>query len=618
MEKIISINFHGRVIPIEEGAYNDLKKYIDSLRGHFASEEGSDDIIHDIENRIAELFSERIKRGASCIGNSDLDAVIGSIGRLEDIEAADGEEEREPGSGDYTPPNGQQRQRAKGRFFRSADDKVIAGVCSGIANQMGIDPVIIRILFVLLSGALFWIYILMWIIVPSQSISANVVRRLYRNPDDKMIAGVCGGLAVYFKTETWILRIIFAFPLILSIFSGGVHALWWHWPLGIGPRIFAGSIGSTLSIIYIVLWIALPYARSVTDMLEMRGEKIDMNSIKATTQANIASGNYPRRNGVGEIGSAIGLLFKVFFLFIAGIMALGLFGALIGLSFAGMAAAPFANFILDDLQQQVLLWAGVILFLGVPLLGLITWIVRRLMGVRSHRHYLGYIFGGLWTIGFICIMLLLARFSTNFSSKSMTEEPYAVQQPSTGKLYLNVSNNEMSGAGNNKHSRWFGEWDDDVPFYVIDKNQLWLNTVKINVTQSADSLFHIYEARLSRGSTAEEAKTFAGHISFAIAQQDSIINLPNGFAISVKDKFRNQQVMVMVEVPVGKKIQFNNNINDYDWFTMNVNGHRNVHFEREWNNGYRYRSNEEYLMTAAGLRNTQDTSDTREQVEMDN
>src|SRR4051794_24468037 len=92
MEKIININFQGRVIPIEETAYNKLKLYIDSLRSHFANEESSDEIINDIENRIAELLSDRLKRGSPCIVSGDISSVIDSIGRLEDIEAAEAEE----------------------------------------------------------------------------------------------------------------------------------------------------------------------------------------------------------------------------------------------------------------------------------------------------------------------------------------------------------------------------------------------------------------------------------------------------------------------------------------------------------------------------------------------
>src|ERR1041384_6586006 len=87
MKKVININFQGRAVPIEETAYEILKQYIDSLRRYFANEDGRDEIINDIESRIAELFSERLKKGATCITDDDVQAVIASMGRPEDFEA---------------------------------------------------------------------------------------------------------------------------------------------------------------------------------------------------------------------------------------------------------------------------------------------------------------------------------------------------------------------------------------------------------------------------------------------------------------------------------------------------------------------------------------------------
>ena len=72
MNKVININFQGRVIPIEEPAYEELKKYIDSLRAYFANEDGKEEIINDIENRIAELFSEKLKAGQSFISGAQI------------------------------------------------------------------------------------------------------------------------------------------------------------------------------------------------------------------------------------------------------------------------------------------------------------------------------------------------------------------------------------------------------------------------------------------------------------------------------------------------------------------------------------------------------------------
>jgi phage shock protein PspC (stress-responsive transcriptional regulator) len=603
MEKIININFQGRVIPIEETAYNKLKEYIDSLRSHFASEESSDEIINDIENRIAELLSDRLKRGSPCIVSTDINSVIDSIGRLEDIEAAEAEENTGPKTS-YSQPQANDAA-GRGRFTRNDSDKVIAGVCSGIANRTGVDPVVIRILFVLLCGALFWLYIILWIIVPAQSMPVKITRRLYRNPDDKMIGGVCGGLAAYLHIESWIPRLIFALPLVFGIISGGMHTMWWHHGWGFGPRLFTGSFGSTLLIAYIILWIVVPYASSASDKMEMRGEKVDMNTIKAATQAKGSTGaQAPVRSG-GGAGRIIGILFKAFFFFIAGVMAISLLGVLIGLLFGGIAILPFAGFFLGGWEQFTLGWIGIILLIGIPPLAIITWIIRRLTGVRTRRHYLGYVFGSLWVIGLISAITLTAWLAGSFSSKSVVEEAVATSQPAAGKLYINVNDNRAFKSG--YHYKWPGDWnDDDAPFYPFNGDSLHLNTVKVNIAPAADSLFHIYKIRISRGNTSEQARSLASHIYFNIGQQDSIISLPKGFAISNKDKFRNQQVVVMIEVPVGKKIEFNENINRYDWFNIHVNRGRNYYYHHRWPT--HYRSHTEYVMTPSGLKDTTDST----------
>ncbi len=91
MKQVININFHGQVVPIEVSAFDLLKSYTDSLARFFADEEGKEEIINDIESRIAELFQERLKKGATCITDDDVNAIIKSMGRPEEF---DGEEEK--------------------------------------------------------------------------------------------------------------------------------------------------------------------------------------------------------------------------------------------------------------------------------------------------------------------------------------------------------------------------------------------------------------------------------------------------------------------------------------------------------------------------------------------
>src|ERR1700743_1702669 len=149
MKKIININFHSRVIPIEETAYEILQQYVDSLRRYFAHEEGRDEIISDIENRFSELFDEKLKKGAACITDSDVNAIITSMGRPEEFA---GEEEpsshactasgagptaeRSPGAqpGGGAQGYGPYTAEEPRRLFRAANDKVLGGVCAGLAN----------------------------------------------------------------------------------------------------------------------------------------------------------------------------------------------------------------------------------------------------------------------------------------------------------------------------------------------------------------------------------------------------------------------------------------------------------------------------------------------------
>ncbi len=87
MKQVININFQGRVVPIEVTSFELLKNYTESLNRHFANEEGKEEIINDIESRIGELFQEKITKGATCITDDDVNAIIKNMGRPEEFEA---------------------------------------------------------------------------------------------------------------------------------------------------------------------------------------------------------------------------------------------------------------------------------------------------------------------------------------------------------------------------------------------------------------------------------------------------------------------------------------------------------------------------------------------------
>src|SRR4030095_8515370 len=225
MKKIININLSGRVIPIEDSAYEKLQAYIESLRRYFIHEEGRDEIINDIESRIAELMNEKIRKGASSVTDADVDEIIASMGRPEDFQAAEETETISAGSQSYqSRPTSDETYTTKrrNRLYRDSSDKILGGVCSGLANYMNVDPAIVRILFAIITfggfGLGFLLYILLWIILPTKDLEVYGGKRLFRNPESKVIGGVAGGLSAYFNIDTWKIRLIFLAPIILSVF----------------------------------------------------------------------------------------------------------------------------------------------------------------------------------------------------------------------------------------------------------------------------------------------------------------------------------------------------------------------------------------------------------------
>jgi len=166
MNKTININLGGYPFTIDEDAYATANHYLDTLAGHFKGSEGETEIMQDIEARMGELVNRN--KGSRVIVNKvdvlEAIAVLGTPEELKDIDFAEADsKERKKKTSSFQLKTGK-------RLFRDPDDKIISGVCSGLASYLGIqDAVWVRIGFVLLStlgGASVLIYAVLWAIVP--------------------------------------------------------------------------------------------------------------------------------------------------------------------------------------------------------------------------------------------------------------------------------------------------------------------------------------------------------------------------------------------------------------------------------------------------------------------
>lgn len=168
MKRTFTINISGSVFHIEEDAYEVLQKYLITLKNHFGNSDEGKEIEMDIEARIAEIFSEKSVNGKNAVTLNWVNEVINIMGTPESITEEMNDEEPLPG-----------QEKRKRRLYRDPQETVIGGVCGGLAAFFDMDPVIVRIIFVVLtlitSGVGVLAYLILWIAVPK---ATNTAQRL--------------------------------------------------------------------------------------------------------------------------------------------------------------------------------------------------------------------------------------------------------------------------------------------------------------------------------------------------------------------------------------------------------------------------------------------------------
>lgn len=170
MNRTININLGGMFFHIDEEAFSKLQHYLNTIKRSFSDSQGRDEIIADIEARIAELFSERLVNERQVVSITDVNEVITIMGQPEDYMVD--EEIFE----DEAPRQSKKAKNPK-QLLRDPDNKYIAGVSSGLAYYLGIDAVWVRLLWVLLLFASFFtiiiVYIIFWIVMPEATTTAQ-------------------------------------------------------------------------------------------------------------------------------------------------------------------------------------------------------------------------------------------------------------------------------------------------------------------------------------------------------------------------------------------------------------------------------------------------------------
>ncbi|MBO3270546.1 GIN domain-containing protein [Hymenobacter defluvii] len=580
MKKNISINLQGIIFHIEEDGYEVLGRYLAEVKAHFSGYRGHEEIVADIESRIAELFVSRLSPSKQIISLEDVEQMVAKMGRVRDFQAADEAEEDEEilasavasgtAEGFYTGTTGSSTNSASGRAYtgstknaadpgnataatdeprrlsRDMANRKVAGVAAGLGRYFTVNPLWFRLAFVgvLLAGPVLddisWLdelgeklsafsviaYIVLWIALPKRY--DNVLsdedpnfRKLYRDVDSGKIGGVSAGLAAYFRTDVVLIRVL----LLAGLFVGGFTF-----------------------ILYIILWILVPEAKTASDRLRMRGDAVTLSALdsnlRASEEGAVTPGSRPigtfiegagrnLRPAVGFVGTLIrvvaGALLVItgFGFLLAFTIALGVGLGVLPESQGFIHTGPFPPYLFTNSVPSWALLAfyaaGAIPVLAMFLLGL---------GLILRRPVLSRIAGlsllGLWLLSVVGASAAGVRISRDFQMEGEVTQTERFPTLTAGTILLDNHTTHNDG------HKW----------------------VDLNLTE-ADSgqVVELVKYLSARGATEQEAiRTASTSIRYtARATDNATLVLDDFFTFQPDARFRDQDLDVTLRLPQNKR-----------------------------------------------------------------
>ena len=481
MKKTLTVNLGGLVFNIDDNAFVILRNYLDTIKGYFDTSEGRDEIMTDIESRIAEMLQEKMHGGKEVVNATDINEVITVMGQPEDYITEDMDDEpiRSSSQSQGQQNTNYQNNTGTRRLFRDTESSVVGGVCSGTGYYFGIEPIWIRLAFV---------------------------------------------LAV----------------------------------------IFAG----TGLLFYIILWIIIPEARTPSEKLAMRGEPVTFDNIGKTVEEELKNvkkklnnldGNHSAsiQEGASRAGGFILSVFKFaikaigkllgFIFIILGIIVLisVFFGTLIPINVMFLDSMEFTNLVFVTGSDFWLTIVGGSLLIGIPFLALIMAGFILLFNARMPK-YTGMVMAIGWVIGLI--LTIIATVGTGFDfSKESSVSTVSTLVTESDTLYFEILDSKNLVPRSNSNNRIHD-------FFETRNGELITNGVNVDVVMTKSTLPEIEIIKTARGNSYDKADERADQLEFSVLNDSNIIKLDPYLTISQNDKWRDQEVKVVLYLPLGKTI----------------------------------------------------------------
>lgn len=189
MKKTLTINLNNIVYHIDDDAYDMLQSYLADVEKHLSDDEKKE-VMADIEARIAEIFSDSLKRNKTVINLEDVEEIINVLGKPNQF-SSDEEDDANPKTNTQQSAGNGERRSSSRRFYRDPENAVLGGIASGIAAYFSWDVTWVRIGIILLSllsiGHGILIYFIVWLIAPK---AVTVAQRLEMQGEDVTVENI--------------------------------------------------------------------------------------------------------------------------------------------------------------------------------------------------------------------------------------------------------------------------------------------------------------------------------------------------------------------------------------------------------------------------------------------
>jgi phage shock protein PspC (stress-responsive transcriptional regulator) len=418
--------------------------------------------------------------------------------------------------------------------------------------------------------------------------SYRASKRLYRDPENSVIGGVCGGLGAYFSVDPIIFRLLF----VIFFFAGGASIL-----------------------VYVILWIVLPKAETAAQKLEMRGEKVNVSNlekkireeyetVKENVKKNVSkareSDTYKKaRSGASDFFETLGKILLVFIkviLIIIGtglvIAGIGILIGLIALPFVGINMFPFESyhFSLGDLLTPftdpvsvTLLTIAVSLLILIPIAAMLYGLVRVIFNLKTQNRGLGAGALVLWLVCLFSIIGIVAFESRNYSDFGRNKLTQDLDFDSD-TLYIEMNMEQEEYLDDESIIDLDNKW------FLMEDADAFYGKVYLDIERSEEDQFSVLIEKESKGRNWEQAGTNAANIDYGFRTSGNRLILDPYYSVGLEHKWRFPKVEATIKVPEGKVVVLDRETRDY------LEGIRNTEHLSDWN-----MAGKTWKMTGEGL-----------------